>query len=233
LTFQLEYPGKVFSLGGDFSWVRFLAPFLQFGMTEFHYPVGLVNACNAAGFILLLPFIVMLLLSNKTGARDLLVILMLTFVCAVSYFMMVGIPVGLARYSGWSLVYSTRGILPVGIASIACMVRLLASPSRRWLLPPWLAMVSAVVLTVGSWLCLSVVNQKYEGFVSGAIILAAAAYLSVAALLLFCNSRAIAVTLLVVPTVAATALVNPLGRGLPGFYHNDTFRWLQSFSAKD
>jgi len=94
-------------------------------------------------------------------------------------------------------------------------------------------MVSAVVLTVGSWLCLSVVNQKYEGFVSGAIILAAAAYLSVAALLLFCNSRAIAVTLLVVPTVAATALVNPLGRGLPGFYHNDTFRWLQSFRAKD
>jgi hypothetical protein len=233
MTSQLEYPGKVFSVGGDFSWVRFLVPFLQFGMTEFHYPVGLVNACNAAGFILLLPFIVILLVSNRTGRRDLLVILMLVFVCAVGYFMMVGIPAGLARYSGWSLVYSTRGILPAGIASIACLVRLLAWPSARRLVPPWLAVVGAIALTVASWFCLSVVNQRYDGFVSGAAVAAIAAYLSVAAVLFFCRSQSIAMALLLVPVVVSTAWVNPTERGLPGFYRSETFHWLQSLTAKD
>jgi len=233
MTSQLEYPGKVFSTGGDFSWVRFLVPFLQFGMAEFHYPVGLVNACNAAGFILFLPFIVMLLVRSRTGRRDLLVILLLVFVVAVGYFMMVGIPAGLARYSGWSLVYSTRGILPVGIASVTCLVRLLAWRSGRVSLVPWLAVGAAVVLSVASWFCLSVVNQKYEGFVSGPAVVATAAYFSMSMLLLFCNSRTIAIALLLVPTIGATAWVNPFGRGLPGFYHNETFHWLQPFTAKD
>jgi len=233
MTSQLEYPGKVFSIGGDFSWVRFLVPFLQFGMAEFHYPVGLVNACNAAGFILFVPFIVMLLVRSRIGRRDLLVVLLLVFVLAVGYFMMVGIPAGLARYTGWSLVYSTRGILPVGIASVTCLVRLLAWRSAKTLLRPWLALGAAVVLAVATWSCLSVVNERYQGFVSVAAVVAAAAYFSAAALLFLYNSRTIAVTLLLVPTISATAWVNPFGHGLPGFSHNETFQWLEPFAVKD
>jgi hypothetical protein len=233
MTSQLEYPGKVFSVGGDFAWVRFFVPFLELGMTEFHYPNGLVNACNAAGFIVFLPFIAILLGTTRIGRRDLFVALMLVFIFAVGYFMIAGIPAALARYSGWSLVYATRGILPVGIASIACLVRLLGRPSDR---RPWSSSVGvlcAALLTAGCWYGLSVVNQRYDGFASNAIVLATAAYFSVAAVLCFSNRRAIAILFLLLPTVAATAFVNPVGRGLAGFDRSNTFHWLESFTARD
>jgi hypothetical protein len=64
-------------------------------------------------------------------------------------------------------------------------------------------------------------------------VAATAAYLSVAAILLFWNRRATAVALLLTPTVAAVAFVNPIGRGLPGFYRSETFHWLEPFVARD
>lgn len=233
MTAQLEYPGKVFSTGGGFSWARFFVPFLQFGMTQFHFPSGLVNASNAAGFVLLLPFVALLLASRRFAWRDWFVLLMLCFVAAVGYFMMVGIPPALAKYTGWSLVYSTRGILPAGIASIACFVRVLAWPPSRRAMSPLLGLILVVVLAAAWWFCLSVVNQKYEEFVSGGLVVAIAAYLAVISVLLIGRTQSLATALLLVPVVAASAFVNPLGRGLPGFYDSEMFRELRSFAGKD
>jgi hypothetical protein len=233
MTGQLEYPGKVFSIGGDFSWSRFFVPFLQFGMSEFHFPTGLVNASNAAGFVLLLPFVALLFASRPRAWRDGFVLLMLGFVAGVGYFMMVGIPPALAKYSGWSLVYSTRGILPAGIASIACFVRVLAWPSSKRAMTPFVELILLVALAAAWWLCLSVVNQKYEEFVSVATVIAVAVYLAVISILFIGRTHTLATTLLLAPIVAASAFVNPLGRGLPGFYGSETFRNLRSFVGKD
>jgi hypothetical protein len=230
MTAQLEYPGRVFSVGGDFPWVQFLVPYLQLGMTEFHYPIGLVNACNAAGFVLVLPFIALLWITSGKLKRDLLVFLMLGFVAAVGYFMMVGIPAGLAKYSGWSLVYSTRGILPAGIALLVCFVRLLARRPATAITNSWIAAVAAVVFTVAAWFCLSAVNARYEKFVSPWILFAASAYLAVIGVMFLSDRRAVATALLLTPIFAEGVLVNPIVRGLPGFYRSETFQWLQSFT---
>jgi len=232
MTAQLEYPGKVFSVGGGFPWVQFVLPFLQFGMTEFHYPVGLVNASNAAGFVLLLPFILILLVTRPFARRDLLIILMLVFIVAVGYFMLVGIPPALAKYSGWSLVYSTRGILPIGIASIVCFVRALAWNKRPRIANSWLAVAATVAIGVAAWFGLSIVNQRYEGFVSTLMVMAAASYFAGAMAMVFYN-RQIAVALLAGPVVAAGALVNPISHGLPGFFRSDSYQWFRSFAARD
>jgi hypothetical protein len=233
MTAQLEYPGKVFSTGGDFAWARFFVPFLQFGMTEFNFPAGLVNASNAAGFVLLLPFAALLLANRPRAWRDGFVILMLCFVAAVGYFMMVGIPPALAKYTGWSLVYSTRGILPAGIASIACFVRALAWPPSRRAMAPLFGLIVVVALAAAWWFCLSVVNQKYEEFVSAGLVVAITAYLAVISILLVGRTQGLATALLLVPVVAASAFVNPLGHGLPGFHDSETFRELRSFAGKD
>jgi hypothetical protein len=233
MTAQLEYPGKVFSTGGGFAWFRFFVPYLQFGMTESHFPAGLVNASNAAGFVLLLPFIAAVLANRPRAWRDGFVILMLCFVAAVGYFMIVGIPPALAKYTGWSLVYSTRGILPAGIASIACFVRALAWPPSRGAMPVLFGLILAVTLAAAWWFCLSIVNRQYEQFVSVGLVIAIAAYLAVISMLLVGRTRWLATTLLLVPIVAASAFVNPLGRGLPGFYDSETFRELRSFAGKD
>jgi hypothetical protein len=233
MTAQLEYPGKVFSTGGDFAWSRFFVPFLELGMTEFHFPAGLVNASNAAGFVLLLPFVVFLMANRPRAWRDGFVLLMVCFIAAVSYFMIVGIPPAVAKYSGWSLVYSSRGILPAGIASIACFVRVLAWPVSRRSMSPALGLILMVALAAAWWLCLSVVNKNYEDFVSPGTVIMIAAYLAVISILLMAPEQRLATILLLVPVVAASAFVNPLGRGLPGFYDSEVFRELRSVASKD
>jgi hypothetical protein len=233
MTAQLEYPGKVFSTGGDFAWSRFFVPFLQFGMSEFHFPVGLVNASNAAGFVLLLPFVAVVLANRPRVWRDGFIILMLCFAAAVSYFMIVGIPPALAKYSGWSLVYSTRGMLPVGIALIACFVRALAWPPLRRAISPVVGLILTGALAAGWWVCLSVVNQKYAGFVSGGLVVSIAVYFAVISILFVGRAQWLATSLLLLPIVTASALVNPIGRGLPGFYDSEAFRELRSFAGKD
>lgn len=230
MTAQLEYPGKVFSKGGDFPWVQFFVPYLQFGMSEFHFPNGLVNASNASGFVLLLPFIVLLALRRRAW-RDGFVILMVGFFAAVAYFMIVGIPPALAKYTGWSLVYSTRGILPAGIAAIACFVRLLASTAEHPRIRLTFTLVLLFALAGAWWFCLAFVNQKYDGFVSGAIVIATAAYFAVISVLLFGRRPALAMALLLGPIISANAFVNPVGRGLPGFYESELFRELQSYAG--
>jgi hypothetical protein len=232
MTAQLEYPGKVFSRGGDFPWAQFVIPYLQFGMNEFHFPNGLVNASNAAGFVLLLPFVALLWVCRRRAWRDGFLILMACFFAAVAYFMIVGIPPTLAKYTGWSLVYSTRGILPAGIAAIACLVRLLAWPAPRRAMGLPFTLILLLVFAAGWWFCLNTVNQKYEGFVSSGIVFAAAAYFAVISLFFAGQSQALAMTLLVAPIALANAFVNPLGRGLTGFYESEMFQELRSFASQ-
>jgi hypothetical protein len=233
MTSQLEYPGKVFSTGGDFAWARFFIPFLQFGMTEFHFPAGLVNASNAAGFVLLLPFVAVVLASRRRAWRDPFVLVMLCFAGAVGYFMVIGIPAALAKYSGWSLVYSTRGILPAGLALIACLVRVLGWPPSRRAMPAGFRLGLALLFAAAWWFCLAVVNQQHGQFVSAGVVIATAAYLAAISVLLVGRTQWLATALLVAPIVAANAFVNPIGRGLPGFYESETFRELRSFAGQD
>lgn len=233
MTAQLEYPGKVFSRGGEFPWAQFIIPYLQFGMNEFHFPNGLVNASNAAGFVLLLPFVALLWVCRHRAWRDGFLILMACFFAAVTYFMIVGIPPTLAKYTGWSLVYSTRGILPAGIAATACLVRMLAWPVPRRSIGLPFTLILLLLLVGGWWFGLNAVNQKYEGFVSGGIVFATAAYFAVVSVFFAGQSQTLGVTLLLAPIVLANALVNPLGRGLPGFYESEMFQELRSFASQN
>ena len=233
MTAQLEYPGKVFSVGGEFPWVQFFIPFLQFGMTEFHYPAGLVNASNASGFVLLLPFLLALLITSSRGKRDALVAIMVMFIAAVGYFMLVGVAPALARYSGWSLVYSTRCILPVGIASIVCLVRLLAWKGRHRITRPSFAVAAALALGVAAWFGFSMVNKRYQEYVSAPMVAAAAGYLAAVTVMVLCERRTNAIALLTGPILAATAFVNPISRGLPGFYRSESYQFFRSFTQRD
>lgn len=234
MTAQLEYPGKVFSVGGGFHWFQFFVPLLEFGMTEYHFPQGLVNACVASGFVLLLPFIGVIFATTSRRRWDSLLIALLCFLGFIIYFMMVGIPAWAARYSGWSFVYDTRGLLPFGLVSIACLVRLLAISKPRvnlrlahfdWLLFGAFALAWGVTL----WL----VNDKYGGFTSASFVAITALYFALITLLFTNKSALVGIALLVIPTVISNGLVNPLSQGLAGFYRNLTFARLNQAVRKD
>lgn len=230
-TSRLDYPGRIFSIGGGFEWYRFFIPYLEWGMGEFHFPHGLTNASNASGFVLLLPFVVALLWRSRRW--DAVVVALLLFIALTSYFMLVGVPAGLARYSGWSMVYATRGMLPVGISAITCLVRLLSMPSKTAVAGRGSTLLAFILIAAAFYQLLSVTNAKYLQFVPSAVVVATAAYLGVITALFLGRARTLAVGLLLVPTVLSTGLVNPIGRGLPAFFASDTFNAVKTHVTRD
>jgi hypothetical protein len=234
MTAQLEYPGKVFSVGGGVHWFQFFVPLLEFGMTEYHFPQGLVNACVASGFVLLLPFIGVIFVTTRRRRWDGLLIALLALLGFIVYFMMVGIPAWAARYSGWSFVYDTRGILPFGLISIACLVRVLAISKPRLSLDSagfhWL-LFGVFALAWGATLWF--VNGNYNGFTSGIVVGLTAVYFALVTVLFSTKSALIGLALLVIPTVISNGFVNPLEQGLAGFYRNSTFVQLNQYVRKD
>src|SRR5437879_6556643 len=109
---SLIYPGQETFSGGSYSWVRLLAPFLEFSLGQNHYPEPLGNACEAAGFLFLAPLLTASLIRDAWQRRaDGVLIAVVLFLVGAIWFMSLGIPIWLARATGWSYVVSSRAIL--------------------------------------------------------------------------------------------------------------------------
>ena len=77
------------------------------------------------------------------------------------------------------------------------------------------------------------VNGKYNGFTSDVIVGLTAVYFALVTVLFAIRRTLVGLVLLVIPTVISNGFVNPLARGLNGFYRNSTFALLTQAVKKD
>ena len=230
----LIYPGQVVSSGGSFPWYRFLAPFLEFGMTEDHYPQSLGNVCEASGFILLAPLLAGALIRDLWQRRhDGLFTALVLFLVLVISFIICGVPMWLARSTGWSYVASGRAILVVGVASIIGLVRYLADRRPQSECKKSTLLIGAFALSLALFACLYVANSRLANFAGLAEVIAVAVFFSLVFCLLWQRVRVAACLLLLVPSLYANGLVNPIGRGVPGIAHNSALHRLARMHQKD
>ena len=129
---SLVYPGQSVSNGGSFPWYFFLAPFLEFPMTQDHFPSPFVNVCDASGFFFIAPILAVAFVRDAWQRRfDAILLALILFLAGAIFFMLHGVPQSVARATGWSYVTSSRCILAVGVASVIGLVRYLALASDR------------------------------------------------------------------------------------------------------
>jgi hypothetical protein len=224
----LVYPGKVFSTGGGMPWQGLFMPFLEFGMTDQHYPAGQMNVCEAAGFLFVAPLIVFAFGRDLLRRRfDRIIITSLAFIAVGIWFMLFGVPAAVAKWTGLYLVYSTRVILAVSIASIIALCRYLSRANeelRNLSLGSHLAAFAALVLVLLA--IFQNTNRVFAGFVDASGVAATAVFFALFFAALWCRDVAVAAVLLLIPTIYANGLVNPIGRGLPAFTRSEIFHWL-------
>ena len=129
---SLVYPGQVVSNGGSFPWYFFLAPFLEFSMTQDHFPAPFENVCAASGFLFIAPILAAAFIREAWQRRlDAVLLAIILFLAGAIFFMLHGVPQLVAQATGWSYVASDRCVLAVGVASIIGLVRYLALASDR------------------------------------------------------------------------------------------------------
>jgi hypothetical protein len=230
----LIYPGQVVSSGGSFPWYRFLAPFLEFGMTEDHYPPSLGNVCEASGFILLAPFLAGAFLRDLWRRRvDPLFTAVVLFLALIISFIAWGVPMWLARATGWLYVASSRAILAMGVASIIALVRYLADRSSQPRGEKSTLLIGTSAVSLGLFACLYTANTQLANFAALPEVVAVALYFSLVFSLLWRRVRVASSLLLLVPSVYANGLVNPVGRGVPGLARNSVLHRLENIHKSD
>ena len=229
------YPGQILSVGGSYPWWGLLAPFLEFSMNEEHWPSGFMNVCEAAGFLFVAPLLLAAVIDDIARRRfDAILLSVAGFVFLAFVFMVWGIPLWLAKGTGWAYVYATRAHLVVGVGSTIGLVRYLSrsepNPRRR---PFALELLLLGVIAFLLWEILGVVNTRLGEFASPTSVAAAALFFALVFFCLWTRKAAPALALLLLPTLLANGLTNPIGRGLPGFEQSELRRWLSEHERLD
>lgn len=231
---SLIYPGQQISSGAEFSWIRLFAPFLEFSMTQYHFPLPLGNVCEAGGFLFLAPLLAGVVIRDVwRGRRDAVLLAVVLFLAFAIWFMLLGVPMWLAHVTGWSRVISIRVILGVGVASIVGLVRYLGLPAeesedkKAWLL---FGALGLALILFGS---LYLANSRMGDFARLTEVTAAAMFFATVSCLLWRRRRLASCLLLLLPLLWASPLVNPIERGLPGFTRSEIFRWLSEIHQSD
>ncbi len=224
----LVYPGKVFSSGGGLPWQRLFMPFLEFAMTDQRYPSHQMNVCEAAGFLFIAPLIAFAFGRDLLRRRfDPIIIASLAFIALGIWFMLFGFSDAVAKWTGFYLVYSARVLLAGSIASIIALCRYLGranEKSRNLSLGIHLASFAVLILVLLA--IFQSTNRQLAGFVGTSGVFVAAIFFALFFTTLWRHEVAVAAILVLIPTIYANALVNPIGRGVPGFTKSEIFHWL-------
>ncbi|HEY2102576.1 MAG TPA: hypothetical protein VGH08_04915, partial [Chthoniobacterales bacterium] len=230
----LAYPGKVFSTGGGLPWQRLFMPFLEFAMTDQHYPADQMNVCEAAGFLFLAPLLAGAFAHDAVYGRfDPVIVASLAFIGFSLWFMLPGFSPSMAKWTGFSLVYPSRVVLALSVASTIGLCRYLAgvngqprniSPVMRW--------VGLIALVFALFAIFHSANRQLAGFVDERGVVAASIFFALVFAALWYRRVVVAAILVLIPTIYSTALANPIGRGLPGFTQSEVFRWLSEAARK-
>lgn len=217
-------------------WLWHAAAFLEFDMTEHHFPKFMGNSSEASGFLFILPVLIAVAIHEALQRRfDLLLIAPLACVTLLVCFMSAGVPEWFARATALWAVSSTRANLAVGIGSAVVLVRWLArrTPDAA---PPRLPVARSLLFVAIAALLFAVLNPanaKIGDFVSFTSVLAASLFFAL--LFIFIWVRAVVPTcvLLLVPLLYAHGLTNPISRGLPGFSESELLQTVQSAREPD
>jgi hypothetical protein len=224
---SLTYPGRVISGGGGIPWCNFLAPFLEFSMTQEHFRRGAINVCDASGFLFFAPLLAAVSVRDVFAQRrDAVFLAMILYILLMIVFMHFGFPPAVAYWTGFSRVYAMLANLGLAVASIVALCRYLsrdravktAIGSEVLLFPALVVLIIALFYAT---------NEMIGRFVDMATVVAAGVFFAFVFVCLWKRCVVICTILLLTPLIYANALVNPIVHGLSGLTGGQVFRWLQ------
>ncbi len=218
----LVYPGQVFLGGGGYPLRYFAASFLEFGMTEDHYPPPLGNASEASGFLFLLPLLLVLVAREIWQRRyDRLLLTSTAFLILLFIFMNVGLPPWLAHWNGLGDVSGSRAHVAMGVGVAMALCRYFSLGGAPRAREGWAAFAGLSALL---FLGFHAANIHLSNFVSAGSGLVVSLFFALLALQIWQRQSLTSMLLLCLPLAATNALVNPLARGLPGFSASELLR---------
>jgi hypothetical protein len=222
------YPGRRFSVGGDYSFGLLFKGFYNF-ITIFVTPQAMKNESESASFFYLFPAVFFAAAISRRFARRLGIIgwAMIAYIIAMVFYALVGVPAAIAKLTLLSYIPSYRADLTIGLASIVLCIHTLAILSQPKQSETDEGLESSIPMRVAAFTALFFVlhslflMKKAPGFPPAQIGLMMSL---LAGLISYCllagNTRAFC-ALTGALTLATSALFNPLATNLDHIYDSE------------
>ena len=213
------YPGQRSVGGGTLTAAQMLSHFMDFWKTEAHFPAELGNICEGTGYLWLAPATLLMpwpaVAARRIRLANLSLWLAFLFLAAWA---LLPIPAAIGTFLLLDKVLPNRCLHALGLMNIAIVVTYVSTMRPTHARKAFLFWKEGLASFFGIFILLLIafacMNSVYHQFFTYFEIAAAAAY---AAFLIVClrkSWRRLLATALLLPAAAATALVNPVDRGL-------------------
>lgn len=223
-----SYPGRRIIQGGDTSLAKMFSGFTEAPKSEFDYPANWSNASETSNYFLFFPVVAMAWLRNyimKIRNKPVITALLL-FLFLISIWLLVKVPVPLARLSLMSYVPTNRAILALGVASIIVTIIFLGEKAQdekdvskdERFVNSCAALIFCLLTGFGLYL-----NQATDNFLQIRYILAMAVFFSLASWFLLKRKKTVFVILILL-ALAPYYLVNPVTAGLDPLTKNQVYQ---------
>lgn len=227
----LVYPGHIISTGGVVPWRNFIAPFLEFCVTQEYFRKTELNVCNASGFLFFTPFLLAACLRDVWQKRyDGVLIALVFYSACVIIFMHFGVPPVVAKWTAFPRVNPLLANLGVGVASVFGICRVLSRSdlhrlNRRGALA-WFLLLTPLLFAV-----FAATNTLIAHFVPLPTVIATAVFFAAVFISLWMRRVALSAVLLLVPLIYANGLVNPIVHGLSGITATELYQTITRVNA--
>ena len=212
------YPGRRVSTGGDLGLLYLFSGYLDGFFTELRSFAA--NICESSGFILLYPFAILGLLVERafTKRRSVspVMIALVVYLCALSFYVLIGVPPLISRLILLSYVPAARALFGIGFASILLIGAYISRPPSE-AVPNW-ARATLIPIAFGALLVFSWYFGRGFGFPAFklTIVTCAALVIAVGAMLYRAKALFFGVMLLLVAVPSLQAM--PISSGLAPVY---------------
>jgi hypothetical protein len=223
------YPGRrVLAGGANLSPAAILTHFLEWSETEQRYPAGMIDICEAVGFLWLAPFTLFRRpMRELARARRIVLASLWTVFLFLGAWAIAPIPSWMGRPFALDRTFSTRCLPALGLVNIAIVALFMASrrrpaPTRRG------ALLRALTVLIPFGLLLFAVN-RLNGNRFPAMEVAFSACLGGAVIVFLLEGRKTALAvMLIVPQALLFGAVNPVQRGLDVVLESPLARFVRS-----
>lgn len=223
-----SYPGRRVIQGGDTSLAKMFSGFTEAPKNEFDYPAIWSNASETSNFFLFFPVVAMAWLRNyimKIKNRPIITALLI-YLFLISVWLLVRLPVPMARLSLMSYVPTNRAVLALGVASIVVTIVFLGEKVRGErdvsldgrFVNSCAALIFCLLIGFGLYF-----NQATDNFLRLRYIPVMAAFFSLASWLLLKRKKAMFIILILL-ALAPYYLVNPVTAGLDPVIKNRIYQ---------
>jgi len=230
------YPGQRRTTGGGISIAQIFDGFIGFFMSEKNFPAIWSNVCESSNFLLLFPIPMMLMCWKWFQQKKVNVLetVLAIYITIILFWIILGFPEPIARFTLFDRVGAARAFLALGIASIiwTCLSLHLITRDKTTFTWKFKSSITTIML-IGVLLLSLYFNSVTGDFASVYQIIIVCGFVSVAGFIFISRQPLLFAGLILLPNIYFHGMINPICVGLKPIIEHPLYKKINTIAHQE